>query len=85
MSERSSGVTKVRFSASYTSAMTRSASCSTWCIRSTIASRRRATGRAAVGEQGADLAGTGGAAFEQVEEMLLPGQQPLDGPVDPHG
>ena len=30
-------------------------------------------GRAAVDEQGADLVGAGGAALEQVEEMLLPG------------
>src|SRR5438270_11463689 len=38
MSDRSKGVTKVRLSASYTSAMTRSASCSTWWILSTMAS-----------------------------------------------
>jgi hypothetical protein len=29
-------------------------------------------GRAAVAEQGADLVGARGTAFEQVEEMLLP-------------
>ena len=84
MSERSRGVTKVRFSASYTSAMTSSASCSTWCIRPTIASRSLGRRRAALGEQGADLVRQRGAALEQVEEMLLPGQQPFDGPVDPH-
>src|SRR3954452_22661361 len=39
MSLRSSGVTKVLLMASYTSAITRSASCSTRCIRSTSASR----------------------------------------------